>query len=102
MILSAIPAQADTKCRAGLTFPGWLAAFRQDASAAGIANDTLAALDGLTIDQRVLKQDRVQATLSQSFLDFAGRVVSPDRLARGRALLKANAATLTRIEKDYG
>ena len=75
---------------------------RQEAAGAGISERTLAALDGLTFDDRVLKQDRGQPTLSQSFLDFADRVVSADRLARGRALLKKHAETFARIERDFG
>ena len=67
--------------------------FREEAARAGLSERTLAALDGLTFDDRVLKQDRGQPTLSQSFLDFVDRVVSADRLARGRALLKKHAAT---------
>ncbi len=95
-------ADAETSCRAGENFAGWLAELRQDAAGQGISERTLAALDGLTFDERVLKQDRGQPTLSQSFLDFAGRVVSADRLARGRALLTTRAATFARIERDFG
>ena len=84
-------ASADTSCRQGQPFGEWLAAFRGEAAGQGISPATLAALDGVTADPRVLKQDRGQPTLSQSFLDFAGRVVSADRLARGRALLKKHA-----------
>jgi lytic murein transglycosylase len=40
--------------------------------------------------------------LSLSFLDFAGRVVTADRLARGRAMLGTYRSTFARIERDYG
>ena len=93
---------ADNTCRGGQSFSAWLAEVRQDASRAGISERTLSVLVGLTSDDRVLKQDRGQPTLSQSFLEFVDRVVSSDRLARGRALLKKHVETFARIERDYG
>ncbi len=94
------PAVAASRC--GGSFGAWLADFRADAVRAGISGHTLKALDGLTIDQRVLDQDRGQPSLSQSFLEFASRLISADRLSRGRARLKAEAAILARIERGYG
>ena len=95
-------AAADTSCRAGQSFRTWLAAFQAEAAGAKSSPSTLSALDGLTLDERVLKQDRVQPTLSQSFLEFVDRVVSADRLSTGRALLKKHAATFEKIERDFG
>jgi lytic murein transglycosylase len=95
-------AVADTSCRGGQSFSGWLAAFRDDAAAAGIPAAVLSALDSVRLDERILRQDRGQPTLSQSFLDYAGRVVSAQRLSRGRALLDKYSSTLARVERDYG
>jgi len=95
-------AVADTSCRGGQSFSAWLGEVRDESARAGLSERTLSALDGLTFDDRVLKQDRGQPTLSQSFLEFVDRVVSADRLARGRALLKKHAETFARIERDYG
>ena len=96
------PASADTSCRAGQSFESWLAGVRQEAVEEGISPGTLAALDTVTFDDRVLKQDRGQPSLSQSFLQFADRTVSADRLARGRALLEKHAKTFARIEGEFG
>jgi lytic murein transglycosylase len=98
----AFEAQADTRCRGNQTFQVWLKEFRQDAADAGISTTALAALDGLNQDPRVLKQDRGQPTLSQSFLEFTQRVVSGDRLRRGEAMIRKYSDALTRIERDYG
>jgi lytic murein transglycosylase len=95
-------AHADSACRKGESFEAWLGKFRTEAAGQGISGKALSALDGVTIDPRVLKQDRGQPTLSQSFLDFASRVVSADRLARVLALLKKHAKTFGRIEHDFG
>ena len=95
-------ALADTRCRGGLEFSAWLGQVRQEAGRAGIGERGLAALQGLSFDDRVLKQDRSQLSLSQSFLDFTGRLISKERLSRGRALLKKHATTFARIERQYG
>lgn len=95
-------AQGDASCRGGQSFESWLGGVRDEAARAGLSERALGALDGVTRDPRVLKQDRGQPTLSQSFLEFAGRAVSTDRLQRGQALLKKHAQTFTRIERDFG
>jgi lytic murein transglycosylase len=102
IFLFAADGRAETSCRGGQTFSAWLSEFRQEAEGAGFSKRTLSAIDGLTLDERVLKQDRSQPTLSQSFLEFVDRVVSADRLARGRTLLKKHAETFARIKQEYG
>ena len=95
-------ALADTSCRGGQGFDAWLSSFREQAARQGISAGALAALDGVTFDDRVLNQDRGQASLSQSFLDFLDRVVTSDRLARGQQLLAQHADTFQRIERQFG
>jgi lytic murein transglycosylase len=95
-------AGADASCRDGESFAGWLAAFRNEAASAGISARALAALDGVAVDERVLRQDRGQPSLAQSFLHFADRVVTAERLSRGRALLQQHAATLAKVEREFG
>lgn len=101
-LLAGNGARAEPACHNGASFDTWLASLRKEAASANISEATLAVLDGIAPDPKVLKQDRGQPTLSQSFLDFAARVVSDDRLARGRALLKKHARTFARIERDFG
>jgi lytic murein transglycosylase len=95
-------AAADTSCRGGQSFAAWLAELRQEAARAGISGRTLAALDGVSYEERVFLQDRGQPSLSQSFLDFADGAVSADRMARGTAMLGRYASTLGRVERDSG
>jgi lytic murein transglycosylase len=94
-------ARADLSCRSE-SFDAWLDGVRTEAASTGISAKTLAALDGTRLDRRVLDRDRGQPSLSQSFLEFVGRVVTADRLSRGRALLEKHAATFERIARDYG
>ncbi len=102
MAIAAPPALADTSCRGGQSFAAWLGEFRSEAARAGISQQSLAALDGVSFQDRILKQDRGQPSLSQSFLDYADRVVSAERLSRGRALLKTHARTLDAVKRDTG
>jgi len=102
LALAAGPASADDSCRAGQSFASWLAELRAEAAARGISQRALAALDGLAPDERVLGLDRRQPSLSLSFLDFADRVISADRLRRGQAALARDARTFARIERDFG
>jgi lytic murein transglycosylase len=95
-------AAADTSCRGGQSFAAWLAEFRKEAAGAGVSERGLAALEGAAYDERVFRQDRGQPMLSQSFLDFADRAVTAERLSRGKALLKKYAATFAAIEREYG
>jgi lytic murein transglycosylase len=95
-------AQADTSCRGGQSFETWLAEARDQAARAGVSTKALSSLDGVSFDERVLKQDRGQPSLSQSFLDFLDRLVTSERLGRGQSLLKKHAETFRRIERDFG
>ncbi|MEM1200587.1 MAG: lytic murein transglycosylase, partial [Pseudomonadota bacterium] len=59
-------------------------------------------LRGLTPDPRVLSRDRKQGVFTQTFLKFAGRLISKNRMNRGRSLMKKHRATFQRVRKDYG
>jgi lytic murein transglycosylase len=83
-------------------FPTWLSAFEQEAAAQGISAGAIAALDGVRYDQAVINSDRRQGVFTQSFLEFAGRMVADYRMTTGRNLLKKHADTFARIEREYG
>jgi lytic murein transglycosylase len=89
-------------CEGAGGFPGWLDAFKQQAAAAGISPGTIAQLDGVRYDQSVINSDRAQGVFSQSFLEFAGRMVAQYRMDQGRQLLQKHADTFARIERDFG
>jgi lytic murein transglycosylase len=101
LFLAASAAAAQT-CAGPDGFPAWLAAFRQQASASGISERALSALDDIHYDQSVINSDRRQGVFSQSFLEFSDRMVAPYRLTKGAELLKNYAGTFVRIEEDYG
>lgn len=94
---------AEAACQTSGSFNGWLKQFKADAAAQGISRSTInAALGGVTYDKRVIAYDRKQTVFAQSFLKFSGRMVNKSRLARGKSMIKKNASTFHRIEKQYG
>ncbi|MBX3576805.1 MAG: lytic murein transglycosylase [Rhizobiaceae bacterium] len=99
VVLSASPALAQ---QCGGDFAQWKAGVRADAQAAGVGEKGLDALAGAKIDQEVLKRDRAQGVFSQTFIEFAGRMISSYRLTTGKANLKKYDAVFDRMEADYG
>jgi membrane-bound lytic murein transglycosylase B len=81
-------------------FNRWLADIKQDAGRR-FSGRALAALDGITYDQRVIRLDRTQGHFSQSFEEFARGRVEP-RLREARRHLQRHAGLLAQIEQRYG
>ncbi len=100
LTLAATPALAAT-CGKG-TFAAFIGDFKKEASAKGISKRGLAALDGITLDDKVLAADKRQHVFKQSFEQFSGRMISPSRLSKGKSLMAQHGATLKRIEQQYG
>jgi len=103
-LFAAAPARA-LQCGDGpQNFPAWLAEFKQQAAADGVSPRTIqAALAGVTYDAKVISRDRGQGgVFHRSFEDFSRRLVTPSRVAKGRALMQRHAALLRGIEQRYG
>src|SRR5215510_5921432 len=62
----------------------------------------MSALDGITYDPAIITRDHSQKVFQQSFEQFSGRMVSPDRLRKGSNMLKRYGSILNRIEDRYG
>ena len=87
----------------GGEFNTWLAEFKREAATQGISQRAIAsALDGVVDDPVTLTRDRSQRVFTQTFEQFSGRMISPDRLRKGPALLAQHAATFARIERQFG
>lgn len=83
-------------------FPAWLDAFRAEALAAGVSQNAVAALNGVTFDQSIVNRDRAQGVFSQSFLEFSDRMVNSYRLQNGVRLLGQYSSTFAAIEQRFG
>lgn len=96
------PGLASAKCRTG-NFDGWLQDVKRQAAAQGISRRTInSALRGLRYDPDVVRRDNSQGVFSQTFLQFAGRMVSGNRLRTGARKLKKYARTFAEIKRRYG
>jgi lytic murein transglycosylase len=83
-------------------FPDWLGEFRLEAEQSGISRDAIAALDGIGFKQSVVNKDRSQGVFSQTFLEFAGRMVNKHRMQHGAARIAKNKSIFAAIEEQYG
>jgi membrane-bound lytic murein transglycosylase B len=92
------PARAETQ-----PFSVWLDGVRQEALAEGISPETVAtALDGLEPIARVIELDRRQIEGRITYKEYRDRLLSEERIERGRALLKEHRELLERVAADYG
>jgi lytic murein transglycosylase len=102
-VLIGIAPHALAACASPAEFGRWLQGFKKEAVGQGISPQTVSyALDGLTYDPATIAKDRGQGVFAQSFLQFAGRMVSSNRLQVGGSLLKKYADTFQRIQQQYG
>ena len=87
----------------GGDFPAFIAGLKEEAVAEGI--DPAVAdrfLADVKIDPAVLAADRRQGVFQLPFTDFARRLISADRIDRGRAQAAKYADIFDRIDRDYG
>jgi lytic murein transglycosylase len=103
LLLAANPAPAASCGSTAAGFDAWLSSFKQQAVRSGVSQKTInSALSGVSYDTRVIRLDRNQKPFRQSFEVFMRNRVTAGRVARGRSLLKSNAALFARIEKRFG
>jgi lytic murein transglycosylase len=101
VVIIATPAFA-AQCNHKGGFAGFIGDFKKEAAAKGIKQTGLAALDGLTVDDKVLAADRNQKVFKQTFEEFSGRMISKDRLVKGAKMLQSHADTFKKVEAKYG
>jgi lytic murein transglycosylase len=83
-------------------FPAWLDAFRAEAAAAGISQNSIAALNGVSYRQDIVNRDRAQGVFSQTFLEFSDRMVSQYRLDTGASRLNQYSSLFASVEQQTG
>jgi lytic murein transglycosylase len=105
----ALPASAQqiapvVPCEPPGGFSAFLESFKAYAARQGVSQRTFAAaLDGLTVDQRVIGYDRAQRrAFGGTFEQFYARRVNDALIRRGTALMRTHAATFARIEQQFG
>ncbi|WP_028032786.1 lytic murein transglycosylase [Chelativorans sp. J32] len=91
-----------TAQQCGGDFATWRAGVEAEAQSQGVGPAGIAALEGAGIDQKVLNRDRSQRVFTQTFREFANRMISRDRMQRGAANLQKYADVFARGEREYG
>ncbi|MCT8996855.1 lytic murein transglycosylase [Chelativorans intermedius] len=102
-ILAAItlPTAASAQ-QCGGDFAAWRAGVEAQAVAEGVGPAGRAALARARVDERVLRRDRAQAVFTQTFREFAGRMINEYRLVNGRRNLEKYARTFAEAQSRFG
>jgi lytic murein transglycosylase len=99
--LSATPAVAQPRC--GGSFAAFVEGLQAEAVQAGHDAATVSAFfAGVRQNPKVLRADRAQGVFQKPFVDFSRRLISQNRIDRGRANARKYDAVFDRIERQYG
>jgi peptidoglycan lytic transglycosylase B len=85
------------------SFGAWLSLLRKEASGSGIQQKTLdSVLKDLQPDSRVIELDNNQPEGKVTFDQYLSRILSEERIARGRKKLTDSRRLLAKIAEAYG
>lgn len=82
-------------------FSAFLEGVKAEAAQRGIGPGTVHVLDSLAPIDRVIELDRRQPESTLTYQGYLSRVVTAQKIARGREMLAENAALLAAIERRY-
>lgn len=101
LCLAPLPVLAQTPC--GGSFSSFVEGLKTEAVEKGISPDTVNSFfRTVRQDQAVLNADRRQGVFQMPFVDFSRRLISQDRISRGRTNAQRHDAIFDRIEAEYG
>lgn len=84
-------------------FLRWLRELEREAVARGVSPVTArTALQNRALDERVVELDQKQPEKTATFESYQARIVSADRIAKGRRLYAEHASLLKNIAESYG
>jgi membrane-bound lytic murein transglycosylase B len=84
-------------------FDEWLAGLRQEALTRKISPATLdAALDGIRPLEKVIELDRSQPESTMTFARYREMIVSKERIATGRKMMRQHRSLLAQIRERHG
>lgn len=83
-------------------FPEWLADIKIEARERGVSEATLALLDGIEPDERVIGFDRRQPEFVQTFEEYLTARVTSYRITTAREQFREHRETLVAIGEAYG
>lgn len=83
-------------------FGQWLEAFKLEAKGKGISDVTLStALSGIEPIDKILDFDRRQPEFTTTLDTYLARTITPEKIAKGRALYAANRKVLDDVQRKY-
>jgi lytic murein transglycosylase len=101
ILLLSAPLPALAQC--GGSFSGFVQGLAQEATRKGYAPAAVNAFfSGVRQDGKVLQADRAQGVFQKPFIEFSRRLISQQRLDKGRQLARSYDAVFDRVERDYG
>jgi len=101
LALSPLSALADVPC--GGSFNSFLEGLSAEAQSHGIDADTATRfLRTVRKDPAVLRADGAQGVFQRPFIDFSRRLISNDRINRGRSNAQRYGSVFDRIEAEFG
>lgn len=101
LVLASLGFAPPARAEAG--FEAWRARFEADIQGEGLTSGVVQeALDSATFLPRVIELDQKQPESTVTFARYAERILSPDRIQRGRALYRQHQRLLERIAGEYG
>jgi len=84
-------------------FDEWVQGFKAEAIEQGIASSLVnRAFEGVTSIPRVLELDRKQPESRMTFVEYRQRIVSEQRIQRGREMMSQHRDLLREIGEQYG
>ncbi|MFT7595623.1 MAG: lytic murein transglycosylase [Paracoccaceae bacterium] len=87
----------------GGSFSGFVTDLKTEAQQSGHDKASVDAFfRGVQQDAKVLRADRAQGVFQKPFIDFSRRLISQNRIDRGRANAKKYDTVFDRIEAEYG
>ncbi len=96
-----VAGQASAQC--GGDFAEFVVGLRAEAVSQGHESGQVQAFfSGVRQDPAVLRADRSQGIFQSGFIDFSRKLISRNRIERGRAMAQEYVAVFDRIEREYG
>jgi peptidoglycan lytic transglycosylase B len=84
-------------------FEQWVKGFKAEAIEQGISSSLVdQAFQGVAPIPRVLELDRKQPESTMTFVEYRQRIVSPQRISRGREMMAQHRDLLSEVGQQYG
>ncbi len=95
------PLAAAAQC--GGSFSSFVNGLKTEAQSKGYASDQVSRFfAAVRKDGKVLKADRAQGVFQKPFIEFSRRLISKQRLDKGRSLARKYDSVFDKIERTYG